>query len=100
MLLRAVISNVRKLLGLVGRADRRTRGPDWSQTRAPLIDDDRVMLSHAHSWLRSIPNGLHPKQLCRHYPPIAKRLATHWADVQATDRMLLDLMVHRRGNRT
>ena len=99
MLLRAVISKLRTLLGLLGPANRRPRGPDWSRTRAPLVDDDRVMLSHAHSWLRGIPNGLHPKQLCRHYPRIANRIATHWKDVQATDRLLLDLMVDRRGNR-
>jgi len=72
---------------------------DWSRTRAPLVDDDRVMLSHTHAWLRGIPNGLHPKQLCRHYPRIANRIASHWSDVQATDRLLMDLMVDRRGNR-
>lgn len=99
MLLKAVISNVRRLLGLLGPTNNRPRGPDWSRTRAPLIDDDRVMLSHAHAWLRGMPNGLHPKQLCRHYPRIANRLATHWGDIQATDRLLLDLMVDRRGNR-
>jgi DNA-binding MarR family transcriptional regulator len=66
---------------------------------APLVDDDRVMLSHTHTWLRSIPNGMHPKQLCRHYPRIANRIATSWGDVPAVDRLLMDLMVDRRGNR-
>src|SRR5262245_37863237 len=98
MSLKAVISNIGRLLGLFGPGQR-PRGPDWSRTRAPLLDDDRVMQSHAHAWLRGIPNGLHPKQLCRHYPRVANRLANHWADVQATDRLLLDLMVDRRGNR-
>jgi len=98
-MLRAVFSHLRNLLrGWFGRTSRRV-GVDWSQTRAPLIDDDRVMLSHTHSWLRSIPNGLHPKQLCRHYPRIANRIATQWTDVTAVDRLLMDLMVDRRGNR-
>jgi len=88
----------RWLGGWFGRAARPT-GNDWSRTRAPLVDDDRVMLSHTHAWLRSIPNGMHPKQLCRHYPRIANRIATTWLDVQATDRLLMDLMVDRRGNR-
>jgi hypothetical protein len=72
---------------------------DWEQTRAPLIDDDRVMQSHTHAWLRSIPNGVHPKQLCRHYPRIANRIAVQWHDLPVVDRLLTDLMVDRRGNR-
>lgn len=83
----------------LGRLRRRAYGADWAQTRAPLVDDDRVMLSHTHAWLRRIPNGLHPKQLCRHYPRIANRIATTWGDVPVVDRLLLDLMVDRRGNR-
>jgi hypothetical protein len=101
MLLRAFFSSLRGMLSdWLGRArHQRPRGVDWSRTRAPLVDDDRVMLSHTHSWLRSIPNGMHPKQLCRHYPRIANRIATSWGDVPAVDRLLMDLMVDRRGNR-
>jgi hypothetical protein len=100
MQLKTVIANLRKwLAGLLARPRRRPGGADWARTRAPLIDDDRVMQSHTHGWLRGIPNGLHPKQLCRHYPRIANRIATKWGDVQAVDRLLLDLMVDRRGNR-
>jgi hypothetical protein len=101
MQLRAFFSSLRAMLSdwLGGARHQRPRGVDWSQTRAPLVDDDRVMLSHTHSWLRSIPNGMHPKQLCRHYPRIANRIATSWGDVPAVDRLLMDLMVDRRGNR-
>ena len=101
MVLKDVISRVYRLLvGLIGRIQRRPRSrADWSQTRAPLIDDDRVMQSHTHAWLRGIPNGMHPKQLCRHYPRIANRIAVNWTDVGAVDRLLMDLMVDRRGNR-
>ena len=98
MWFKAVLAIVRRLWsGLFARAQ--ARPVDWSQTRAPLTDDDRVMQSPAHAWLRGIPNGVHPKQLCRHYPRIANRIATHWHDVQTVDRLLLDLMVDRRGNR-
>jgi len=98
MSLQAVFAFVRRLWsGLFGRAQ--ARPVDWSQTRAPLTDDDRVMQSPTHAWLRGIPNGVHPKQLCRHYPRIANRIAHQWHDVQAIDRLLLDLMVDRRGNR-
>jgi len=98
-MLKGFFSRLRAWFG--GRFGRSARpsGGDWSRTRAPLVDEDRVMLSHTHAWLRGIPNGLHPKQLCRHYPRIANRIATHWLDVQATDRLLMDLMVDRRGNR-
>ena len=98
--LKAVLSGIRATLSRwLGRVWRRQHAADWSQTRAPLVDDDRVMLSHTHSWLRRIPNGMHPKQLCRHYPRIANRIAISWPDVPAVDRLLLDLMVDRRGNR-
>jgi len=100
MSLKVVLLNVRRLLsGWLGRMRHTHHGADWSQTRAPLIDDDRVMLSHTHAWLRGIPNGMHPKQLCRHYPRIANRIATQWADVPVVDRLLTDLMVDRRGDR-
>jgi hypothetical protein len=101
MRLKEVLSSVRRLFSaLFGRTQRRQRGhADWSRTRAPVLDDDRVMQSHTHAWLRSIPNGMHPKQLCRHYPRIANRIAVSWADVAAADRLLMDLMVDRRGNR-
>jgi len=98
-MLKALVPGLRRLFGRWFSSALRGADADWSQTRAPLVDEDRVMLSHTHAWLRSIPNGQHPKQLCRHYPRIANRIATRWSDVQATDRLLMDLMIDRRGNR-
>lgn len=98
-MLNKILSGLRRLLGASSLRVPRGADADWSQTRAPLVDEDRVMLSHTHAWLRSIPNGQHPKQLCRHYPRIANRIATRWTDVQATDKLLMDLMIDRRGNR-
>lgn len=87
------------LVNLLHRGPPSQRHGDWSQSRAPLIDDDRVMQSHTHAWLRSIPNGVHPKQLCRHYPRIANRIAVNWEHLHVVDRLLTDLMVDRRGGR-
>ena len=70
-----------------------------SPKRAPLTDRDVVLQSHTHEWLRSMPRSVHPKQLCRHYPRVANNIALWWSDSQLTDRLLLDLMVDRRGLR-
>lgn len=87
------------LANLLNRPVRIYRSDDWSQSRAPLIDDDVVMQSHTHAWLRTIPNGLHPKHLCRHYPRIANRIAVNWEHLHVVDRLLTDLMVDHRGGR-
>src|SRR5438876_581629 len=48
MTLKAVLNFVRRLWsGLFARGQ--ARPVDWAQTRAPLTDDDRVMLSPAHA---------------------------------------------------
>jgi hypothetical protein len=100
MSIKAVLQRTRILLsGLLGYADNMPRVGDWSHSRAAPIDDDRVMQSHTHGWLRSIPNGVHPKQLCRHYPRIANRIAVNWQHLHVVDRLLTDLMVDRRGDR-
>jgi hypothetical protein len=91
---------MRSLLSdLIGRPSDLPKVGDWSHSRAPLMDDDRVMQSHTHAWLRGIPNGVHPKQLCRHYPRIANRIAVNWQHLHVVDRMLTDLMVDQRGGR-
>jgi hypothetical protein len=100
MSLKAVLHRTRSLLsGLLGHPDDLPKVGDWSHSRAPVVDDDRVMQSHTHAWLRSIPNGIHPKQLCRHYPRVANRIAVNWQHLHVVDRMLTDLMVDRRGDR-
>jgi hypothetical protein len=100
MSIKAVLHRTRSLLsGLLGYSDHMPRVGDWAHSRAAPIDDDRVMQSHTHGWLRSIPNGVHPKQLCRHYPRIANRIAVNWQHLHVVDRMLTDLMVDKRGDR-
>ena len=100
MSFKAVIHRTRSLLsGLLGHPGDLPRVGDWSHSRAPTIDEDRVMQSHTHGWLRSIPNGVHPKQLCRHYPRIANRIAVNWQHLHVVDRLLTDLMIDKRGDR-
>jgi hypothetical protein len=100
MSFKAVPNLLRSLLSaLLGQRDDLPRVGDWSHSRAAPIDDDRVMQSHTHAWLRSIPNGVHPKQLCRHYPRIANRIAVNWQHLHVLDRLLTDLMIDKRGGR-
>ncbi|MCW5656650.1 MAG: hypothetical protein KIT60_03015 [Burkholderiaceae bacterium] len=100
MSIKAVLQKARRLVsGLLGYPDDLPRVGDWSHSRAPLVDDDRVMQSHTHAWLRGIPNGVHPKQLCRHYPRIANRIAVNWQHLHVVERLLTDLLVDQRGDR-
>jgi hypothetical protein len=72
----------------------------WSRLRAPPTDQDRVLLSQTHLWLRLVPTPLHPKHLCRYHPRIANRLAQAWADHDETDRVFEGLLYdHRRGRK-
>jgi hypothetical protein len=100
MSMKSSFARARKLLhGLFERAAAGDADSRWERSRAPLSDDDRVMQSPTHAWLRSIPNGMHPKQLCRHYPRVANRIAVLWHELPLVDRLLTDLMVDKRGNR-
>ena len=52
MSLKAVLNFTSNLFStLLGHPDDLPRVGDWSQTRAPALDDDRVMQSHTHAWL-------------------------------------------------
>jgi hypothetical protein len=72
---------------------------DWSAKRSLPIDSDRVLVSHTHLWLRRIPAPYQPKYLCRQYPRIANALAECWNDPVSGNRLLMDLIVDRRGGR-
>ena len=55
MSIKAVLHRTRRLFsGLLGYPDDLPRVGDWSHSRAPMVDEDRVMQSHTHAWLRSI----------------------------------------------
>lgn len=68
----------------------------WDSVRAPLGDDDVVLQSPTHYWLRDLSRAVHPLQLCRHHPRVANRIAKAWRDPRRTERVLHDLIFDRR----
>ena len=72
---------------------------DWARVRSPAKDQDRVLQSPTHVWLRRIPSAIHPKQLCRYYPRIANRIAQSWGDKLEVEQIFEDLLQDRRGER-
>ena len=72
---------------------------DWVRVRSPQRDQDRVLQSPTHVWLRRIPSAIHPKHLCRYYPRIANRLAMAWGDKTEVEEIFEDLLQDRRGQR-
>jgi len=74
-------------------------GAEWSRLRSPAKDQDRVLQSPTHVWLRRIPSAIHPKHLCRYYPRIANRLAMAWGDKAEVEEIFDDLLHDRRGQR-
>lgn len=73
---------------------------DWTALRAPLTDDDKVLVSETHLWLRSVPRAFHPRQLCIQFPRAANQLARAWHDPERVDRLLNDLLSDQRGDRS
>jgi hypothetical protein len=89
----------RRMLAALITLRRRNYAIDWRRLRGPLVDDDVVLQSPTHLWLRDLSRAVHPTRLCRHHPRIANRIAKHWPDPKRTEKLLHDLMVDRRGNR-
>ena len=69
---------------------------DWKTVRAPLADNDVVLLSPTHLWLHDLSRAVHPVQLCRHHPRVANRIAKAWHDPKRAERLLHDLIFDRR----
>lgn len=72
---------------------------EWAKVRGPVKDQDRVLQSQTHVWLRRIPSAIHPKHLCRYYPRIANRLAVSWGDKTKVEQVFEDLLHDHRGQR-
>ena len=73
---------------------------DWSALRAPLTDEDRVLVSETHLWLRNVPRAFHPRQLCLQFPRAANCLARAWHEPAQVDRVLGELLSDQRGDRS
>ena len=91
----------RAALEALDRACVRDRAPDEHRIslRVPPKSVDRVLLSHTHLWLRRVPSRIHPKQLCRHHPHLANRLAQCWGDKDRVERFIDELLIDSRGGR-
>jgi len=99
MLVSRLISRCRLLVTAFAAWRRGPHAVNWTPARAPLGDDDVVLQSPTHEWLRDISRAVHPTQLCRHHPRVANRIAKHWSDPKRTEKLLSSLMADRRGFR-
>lgn len=94
-----VVQHCKRVLSIWTRLRHGVHAVDWPTVRAPLGDDDVVLQSPTHQWLRDVSRAVHPTQLCRHHPRVANRIACAWHDPKRTERLLSELMVDRRGTR-
>lgn len=94
-----VMHPIRRILSSWIRWRHGDHAVDWPTVRAPLADDDVVLQSPTHLWLRDLSRAVHPTQLCRHHPRVANRIACTWHDPRRAERLLHDLLNDRRGNR-
>jgi len=68
------------------------------QRREPRHSDEALTGTTRH-WLRLLPRGRRPTQLCIAYPRLANRLAWCWPDAELTGQAIDDLLHDRRGGR-
>jgi len=67
--------------------------------RRPPRHTDEALTGTARVWLRKLPVGRRPHQLCALYPRVANRIAWCWQDPLLTRQALEDLLVDKRGGR-
>jgi hypothetical protein len=76
-----------------------TAQPDWSRVRAPQHREDQVLLGPTYAWLKTLPYGVRPVELCSRYPRVGNQLANCWSDPTRTERLFNELLIDRRGKR-
>ena len=74
-------------------------GNTWETVRRPARHNDEALTGTTRAWLRKLPVGRRPMQLCTQYPRLANQIAWSWADPVRTRDLLDDLLVDRRGGR-
>jgi hypothetical protein len=72
--------------------------PPDARRRPPRACDDAIN-GTTRGWLRRLPAGRRPLQLCCRYPRVANRIAWCWRDPLLLDQVFEDLLVDRRGGR-
>jgi hypothetical protein len=98
-LIHRFVLGVRAALEALDRACVTDRAPDGHPSRMPPKSADQVLLSHTHLWLRRVPSRIHPRQLCRHHPHLANRLAQCWGDKDRVERFIDELLIDSRDGR-
>ncbi len=73
---------------------------DGQHLRERPRPQDLVLTRLATTWRDALPQQYRPTQLCELYPRVANRLALCWNDPALASRVLDDLMVDRRRNRS
>ena len=67
--------------------------------RSILNAQSNSLSSTAHAWVRQLPVGVRPLELCNVYPRIANRIALCWDDWASAEAAFNDLLVDHRGGR-
>ena len=71
----------------------------WEPLRRPARHSDEALTGTTRHWLRKLPPGRRPAQLCTQFPRLANLLAWHWRDPVRAHTLLDDLLTDRRGGR-
>ena len=71
----------------------------WHGQRRALRHSDEALTGTTRQWLRKLPHGRRPMQLCAIYPRVANRLSWCWPDAELSRQALEDLLDDRRGGR-
>ncbi len=72
----------------------------WEPLRRPPRHNDEALTGTTRAWLRKLPAGRRPLQLCAQFPRVANLIAWHWRDTLQVHAVLDDLLTDRRGGRT
>ena len=71
----------------------------WESVRRPSRHNDEALTGTTRAWLRRLPPGRRPNQLCVQFPRLANLLAWNWRDPVLTHGLLDELLADRRGGR-
>lgn len=71
----------------------------WAPLRCPPRHNDEALTGTTRAWLRKLPAGRRPQQLCVQYPRVANLIAWHWRDAVRAHEVLDELLTDRRGGR-
>jgi hypothetical protein len=74
--------------------------PDvWEPLRRPPRHNDDALTGTTRVWLRKLPAGRRPWQLCMQFPRVANLIAWRWCDTLQVHAVLDDLLNDGRGGR-